>query len=1116
MRVLIAEDERLTRLKLRKQLEQMGHEVVDAGDGQQAWELFQSDSFPIVVSDWEMPEMNGLELVRRIRELETENYVYIVMLTGKSDKKDVVEAIEAGADDFVSKPFDRDELRARINAGQRIIDLEHHLANANDRLRHELAVARELSDVEHRKHEEALLGDSIPIRSLREGIQHHSGNEDVLMLTGPPGAGHEAVARAIHRASVRRSRAFIYVDCAHISAADDSSFGFQLRGNQTGRSGKAALADGGTLYLERVETLSLQSQSQLATFLEQSALERRRGRRPQPDARVIVYVSAPGEQDRRSGVALEGRLDGILNQNRLSVPSLAERKEDITTIADRILKRRATSVGKTLNGLSNDAIDRLRDYSWPGNIRELHGVLERSIMLSTGTMLEIPEELVREGRRVGGYTLQRRLGQGGMGEVWLAQHSLLARPSAVKLIRQSSLNKDASTREMLEERFEREARSTAHLRSPHTVELYDFGVTDEGDFYYVMEYLSGINLHSLVAQHGPLPASRAIFLLEQACASLQEAHQAQMVHRDIKPENLFVCRLGTHYDFLKLLDFGIVRSAGGKDETSPAAGVIKGSPTSMSPEVVKGNEATPLSDLYGLGCVAYWLVTGHQVFEAPSVMAMLLKHGSQAPKPPLELNPDLPEELNQLILRCLSKNPEDRPSSAKELADLLRDIPIESAWGNSQAQQWWELNIAESESSTDSSDTSVEIGSKTKGLEPTEHPSDVDLWKWSHNELTPVYAAVIEEHVENCDMCGGLIDEIMSSNADQDSFKRRVSELLRQEDKQGLSETIELPESGDPATDESLDLVSAIDLPVQMSFAHGTLEGRSDDWLGRRLGDFEVTRMLGLGERGLVLMAHDRRLERDVAIKVLSDEFSDDPIALNRFLSEAKLAGQLDHVNIVTIHEVVQDDPLTYLVMEWVAGGNAQQHLSRYGAYSPADATRILIDACKGLAVAHQAGLVHRNIKPASLLLTENGAAKVSDFGFAKQADSVARQHTLAGQLVGTPYYMSPEQCESLPVDARSDIYSLGATYYSLLTATRPYENDDPVRVMLSQRESDPPDPRAIDASVPEVCTQIIEQAMAKSPAQRYQSMSDLLADLEAVMATVSAFQGESHDASRG
>ena len=571
MRILIAEDERITRRKLQRQLEQMGHEVIEAADGAEGWKLFQDHTPSIAICDWEMPHMNGVELVRRIRAADTPHYVYIVMLTGKSEKEDIVEGIEAGADDFVTKPFDRSELRARLNAGLRIVELEHDLASANKRLRHELAVARELSDTEHRKHEESLLGDSIPVRALREGIAFFAKTDEPLVLSGPSGAGQEAVARSIHRGSSRCERPFIYVDCAHIAGANESIFGFRVDSENNDQLGKASLADGGSLYLESVETLSANSQQQLLEFLTDSAAQRAVGTTSHPDVRVIVSISQRPESDSSPG-RLRDELEQKLAQHRLAVPSLAERKADITVIADHIVDRRARSSGKALEGLSTDAKEMLQRYSWPGNIRELRSVVERAVLLASGTHVEIPEELLREGRRVGGYTLQRQLGQGGMGEVWLAQHSLLARPSAVKLIRQSAMQRDAGARQKLEERFQREAKATAQLRSPNTVELYDFGMTDDGDFFYVMEYLHGVDLTQLVSQFGALDPARAVYFLKQACASLSEAHLMGLVHRDLKPDNLFACRLGTQYDFLKVLDFGIVHMSSGEDQTGTSAG----------------------------------------------------------------------------------------------------------------------------------------------------------------------------------------------------------------------------------------------------------------------------------------------------------------------------------------------------------------------------------------------------------------------------------------------------------------------------------------------------------------------------------------------------------------
>jgi DNA-binding NtrC family response regulator len=713
MLILIAEDERITRRKLQRQLEQMGHEVISAADGAEAWQSFLDRSPPMVISDWEMPNMNGVDLVQRIRAAENLHYVYIVMLTGKSEKGDVIKGIEAGADDFVTKPFDRGELRARVNAGLRIVELEHNLASANDRLRHELAVARELSDAEHRKHEESLLGNSIPVRALREGIEQCSRTDEPLVLSGPPGAGQEAVARAIHRASSRGERAFIYVSCPHISDGNESAFGFHPREDDENQIGKASLADGGTLYLERVETLSKTAQIQLLDFLRTAASQREAGAIPRPDVRVIVSVSERRDDDSSRG-GLRNDLEQALAQCRLSVPSLAERKEDIAAIAGHVLDRRARSAGKALEGLSADAKQMLQRYSWPGNIRELRSVVERAVMLASGTRVDIPEELLREGRRVGGYTLEQRLGEGGMGEVWLAKHSLLARPSAVKLIRQAAMRDDAKKRDMLEERFQREAKATAQLRSPNTVELYDFGVTDDGDFFYVMEYLQGVDLNTLVHKSGPLPPARAIHFLKQACVSLGEAHLAGLVHRDVKPENLFACKLGTQYDFLKVLDFGVVRIGASDDQTATSAGALTGSPACMSPEAAQGEEATFASDVYGLGCVAYWLLTGRRVFEATNAMQLLLQHVSQQPQPLSDFRPDLPDELEALVLRCLAKNASDRPRDAIELGEQLLSIPLEQWWDELQAQQWWDLNLPVGEISESQSDTSVTMTSDTR------------------------------------------------------------------------------------------------------------------------------------------------------------------------------------------------------------------------------------------------------------------------------------------------------------------------------------------------------------------------------------------------------------------
>ena len=276
-------------------------------------------------------------------------------------------------------------------------------------------------------------------------------------------------------------------------------------------------------------------------------------------------------------------------------------------------------------------------------------------------------------------------------------------------------------------------------------------------------------------------------------------------------------------------------------------------------------------------------------------------------------------------------------------------------------------------------------------------------------------------------------------------------------------------------------------------------------WIGRTLGKYEITELLGVGGMGVVLRAHDTSIERDVAIKVLPADLAADEHALGRFLSEARSAGKLNHANTVTIHEISQDGDTHYIVMELVSGGSVGDHLQDKGAYSVADATRMIIEACRGLTAAHQAGVVHRDIKPPNLMLTPDGAVKVSDFGLAKRTNAGTLQMTQAGQMVGTPYFMSPEQCESKSVDARTDVYSLGATYYSLLTGKNPYENSDSVvQVMFAHCNSDRPDPRDVRNDVPPACAQIIERAMAIDPADRYQSTEAMRSDLEAVLAAIS------------
>ena len=302
---------------------------------------------------------------------------------------------------------------------------------------------------------------------------------------------------------------------------------------------------------------------------------------------------------------------------------------------------------------------------------------------------------VRRARELGSYRLEEKLGQGGMGEVWRARHRMLARPAAIKLIR-PSLSSDGrpGVSQDLLRRFEREAQVIARLRSPHTVELFDFGVATDGTFYYVMELLDGLDAETLLRRFGPVPPERAVYLLRQVCHSLSEAESSGLVHRDIKPANIFLCRYGEEYDFVKVLDFGLVKAFDEPTGGAPALtreNVVQGTPAFIAPEQALGKSALDgRVDIYATGCVAYWLLTGQLVFTADSAMGLLMHHIHTPPKPPSARSElAIPLELDNLVLSCLAKDPANRPQSAKELSLRLGEMECASAWTQDRARDWW-------------------------------------------------------------------------------------------------------------------------------------------------------------------------------------------------------------------------------------------------------------------------------------------------------------------------------------------------------------------------------------------------------------------------------------------
>jgi hypothetical protein len=344
----------------------------------------------------------------------------------------------------------------------------------------------------------------------------------------------------------------------------------------------------------------------------------------------------------------------------------------------------AVARGAALDATAGDFLVR----AWPNVLCAAAAVLPVQVIRGLGHQ-------VSRARELGSYQLGSKIGAGGMGEVYHAEHRLLARPAAIKLIRPELLAAvTARQASMHVERFKREAEAAALLRSPHTIQLYDFGFSNDGGFYYVMELLDGMSFEALVERDGPVPAERAVYLMLQACDSLGEAHARGLIHRDLKPSNLFTCRVGRQLDYVKVLDFGLVKVVDSGDPTLTAPNIAAGTPAFMAPEVALGEaNADCRIDVYSLGCVLFWLLTGQFVFEASSAGRIMHLHIQEPPEPPSRRTElPVPAALDDLVLACLAKDPAERPPDGDALRTRLRDLRIADQWTEERALRWWDTH----------------------------------------------------------------------------------------------------------------------------------------------------------------------------------------------------------------------------------------------------------------------------------------------------------------------------------------------------------------------------------------------------------------------------------------
>jgi len=666
----------------------LGQRLHAAAGALQACSLAPKLEPALIVIDASSSVPSSSELCRRLKRIEGLEHVPIVVCLTRDVPEQRVEALRAGAADVITRLQPPEEVHVRLKAQLALARLVTDLKSKNRELSRELALAQAARQQELSRLQGPLLGDSPPVRSLRSNIAAHAKLDAPLLLLSEPSCGDEAVARAVHDASRRSDQPFFKIQCTEFQAEHAPEL-LPSVDNPEAPLSLLEMAQGGTVYLDHIGQLPAALQRQLAAWLTFTGHARAEGKIPAIDCRVIASIT---DSSGDFPMGFDSELGDHLRRHTIRLPSLVERPEDLPALTLHFVRRHSAPLGRVITHLSNQSLEDLRSYSWPGNLRELEDVVRRSVIASRGAELHVDHRLLESDPTVGSYRLTRRLGVGGMGEVWEARHQLLARPAAIKLI--TSGDVDPNGRDTLIRRFQREARVTAALTSPNTVKLYDFGVGDDGSFYYVMELLAGIDLEDAVERFGPMPATRVASIMLQACHSLAEAHGAGLVHRDIKPSNLYLCKQGLEVDFVKVLDFGMVTPQPDSRETRlTQQNRVYGTLAYVSPEAALGQrELTGKADIYALGCVAYWLLVGELVFQAKTPLGILKQHLKEEPPSLSAQVPGLPLDLEALVLACLAKDPAARPS-ALDVWSTLVDTGLPGAWSAEEAFAWWQQHL---------------------------------------------------------------------------------------------------------------------------------------------------------------------------------------------------------------------------------------------------------------------------------------------------------------------------------------------------------------------------------------------------------------------------------------
>jgi len=655
------------------------------------------------------------------------------------------------------------------------------------------------------------------------------------------------------------------------------------------------------------------------------------------------------------------------------------------------------------------------------------------------------------GSTISHYRILERLGGGGMGVVYKGWDLKLERYAAVKF-----LSPHRSSSDDFKRRFAREARTASRLEHPNICTVFETDETEDGRLFIAMAFCEGESLKRKI-ERGPLPLPQALAVAAQVASGLAAAHDKGVVHRDIKPGNVMVADDGR----VKIVDFGIARHA---DETRlTRTGDVMGTTAYISPEQFLSAETDHRTDLWSLGVVLYEMLTGRLPWidgDEREVIDAIVK---RPPRLVSSLRTGVPQELERVVARALAKRPADRYQRAGELqADLLAvaELVTEPAFYGPYEQ------------------TMVEAPQPSKERRPTSPPPAAPDGRAATTALGPLSggpagigtapppppapAALAPPPAPPIDGEGGPSGNAVAAASRSGAAVPRGA-------------------AGDGG-------------------ASGTAP-RTGGTIGRVISHYRILGPLGGGGMGVVYQAQDLSLERVVALKFLPPELSRDPEAKTRFLQEARAASALDHPNICTIHEVGEtDEGQLYLAMACYDGETLKQRLQR-GPLPIDEALETAQQVARGLVKAHRSGIVHRDIKPANLMITADEIVKILDFGIAKLAGAAGL--TRIGSSLGTPGYMSPEQARGEEVDPRTDVWSLGAVLYEMVTGRRPFRGDHDQAVLYALFNQEPDPVLQLRPDAPPELVRIIGRMLAKDPDRRYLTAAEALADLRALYGPV-------------